>query len=100
MRGVYTGAYLESLERGFKTRRNVESLDIGKAFQLIVGTSTGAIIACALATGVPPERIVSLYKETGPQIFRSRMPSTSAGVLGQLLTRKREMRLGDEALKR
>ena len=56
MRGIYTATYLDALERAFATRRNLPGgLDIGKAFQLIVGTSTGAVIGVA-SRRVSPRR--------------------------------------------
>jgi predicted acylesterase/phospholipase RssA len=39
-------------------------------FDLMAGTSTGGIIACALAKGMAAEDIVPLYLEEGPRIFR------------------------------
>lgn len=69
MRGIYTAAYLHGLIDSFSHRRNVEYLDLGKGFDLIVGTSTGAMIACALAAGVRMDRVVGLYREYGPRIF-------------------------------
>ena len=51
MRGLYTAAYLSSLVQRYAKTRGEVSLDIGKGFDLITGTSTGAIIACALALG-------------------------------------------------
>jgi uncharacterized protein len=53
MRGTYTATYLDKIADTFARRRNVGALDIGAGFDLIVGTSTGGIIAAALATGVP-----------------------------------------------
>ena len=43
--------------------------DLSKTFDLIVGTSTGAIIAAAAATGVPMERVVQLYEQNAKDIF-------------------------------
>jgi patatin-like phospholipase/acyl hydrolase len=44
---------------------------IGELVDLIAGTSTGSIIACALAKPdpLPAERIARLYVEEGPKIF-------------------------------
>ena len=53
MRGTYTATYLDRVAATFANRRGVAALDIGAAFDLIVGTSTGGINACALAAGVP-----------------------------------------------
>jgi hypothetical protein len=100
MRGIYSASYLAALERGFCTQMNVQSLDVGKAFQLIVGTSTGAIIGCALAKGVPLDRIVTLYKQNGARIFPRKMPSSFGW---DLLTQWRErpalLREGTKALR-
>lgn len=74
MRGTYTATYLDQVAATFARRRGVESLDIGGAFDLIVGTSTGGIIACALAAGVPLANVVELYRRHGGAIFRRPMP--------------------------
>jgi patatin-like phospholipase/acyl hydrolase len=60
MRGVYASTYLVELAAAFARKRGVAALDIGKGFDLIAGTSTGAIVACALAARVPLRDIVSL----------------------------------------
>jgi predicted acylesterase/phospholipase RssA len=43
----------------------------GELFDLVAGTSTGAIIACALTRPdpLPAERIAQIYVEDGPEIF-------------------------------
>ena len=71
MRGIYTAAYLDELLTRYAALRELDDvgLDLGNAFDLIVGTSTGAIIAAALAAAVPPAKIVALYREEGPRIF-------------------------------
>jgi patatin-like phospholipase/acyl hydrolase len=38
-------------------------------FDLVAGTSTGGIIACAVAAGIPARDVVALYRERGRQIF-------------------------------
>lgn len=67
MRGIYTAEFLERLTCYFARSRNVEALDLGKGFDLITGTSTGAIVACALAIGKPLNDVVELYREHGPE---------------------------------
>ena len=69
MRGTYTTTYLDRVANAFATRRGVEALDIGAAFDLVVGTSTGGIVACALAAGIPLSEITELYVEHGPKTF-------------------------------
>lgn len=49
--------------------------DIGKGFDLICGTSTGGILACALACGLPTKSLIELYKTAGPQIFTNPTPT-------------------------
>ncbi len=99
MRGTYTAAYLDCVAHGFATRRKATALDIGAAFDLIVGTSTGALIGCGLAAGVPPDWVLELYRERGPSIFPMRMPKGLFGVLPQLFTRPGALARGAAALK-
>lgn len=101
MRGIYTAAYLDALDRAFSQRRGFKhGLDVGKAFNLIVGTSTGAIIGCGLAKGVSPAQMVGLYKTHGPSIFPKRMPSRpSWDLVSQLATRPKYLKQGDIALR-
>lgn len=75
MRGLYTAILLDTLTKRFSEQRNNEMLDVGKGFDLIVGTSTGAIIAILLIMGVPTNEIVRLYRDLGPKIFRDPIPN-------------------------
>ena len=75
MRGLYSATLLQVLARRFDSRFHEHSPDIGAAFDLICGTSTGAILACGLATGMPLEWIRTLYIEKGSEIFTSPIPS-------------------------
>jgi len=77
MRGLYTVALLDKLALLFTRKGDGTALDIGAGFDLITGTSTGGIIACALAAGVPTQTIIDLYKEDGPKIFRDPVPMGS-----------------------
>lgn len=71
VRGLYTAAVLNSLSDRFGAG---VPLDIGKGFDLIVGTSTGGILASALASGIPVKSIIDLYRKQGPVIFKNPMP--------------------------
>ncbi len=64
IRGLIPALVLAEIER--RTERR-----IGELVDLIAGTSTGAIIACALAKprAMPASRIAELYVEEGPRIF-------------------------------
>ena len=101
MRGIYTAAYLEALENAFSARRGcAQGLDVGKAFQLIVGTSTGALVGCGLAKGVRPAEMVRLYREHGAKIFPRKLPSRlNVDLVAQIISRKRYLKQGDAALR-
>ncbi len=55
MRGIYSATYLSHLTTAFVNSRKVKDLDVGAAFNLITGTSTGGIISCALAGSGAPQ---------------------------------------------
>lgn len=99
MRGTYTATYLDRVASTFASRRSLAALDIGAAFDLIVGTSTGGIIACALALGVPLSEIVSLYREHGPRIFSRAVPTGLGGVAVDLVRRPPALEAGTAALR-
>lgn len=70
MRGVYQSAYLSTFAARLTGLNKAENpLDIGKSFDLIVGTSTGGIVACALAAGIPLQQVRDLYYNEGHKIF-------------------------------
>ncbi len=75
MRGLYSATLLQVLARRFDSRFHDSPPDIGAAFDLICGTSTGATLACGLAAGISLDRIRELYIEKGLEIFSSPMPS-------------------------
>ena len=101
VRGIYAAAYLDELEQGFVMRRTAQGLDIGKATDLIVGTSTGAIIGSGLATGHTPAELVQLYRQHASEIFPKRLPSRLGwDLFQQLITRQWHLERGDQALRR
>jgi len=99
MRGTYTATYLSRLERTFATRRGVAALDLGRAFDLVVGTSTGAIVGCALAAGVPLQTVVDFYRQRGPSVFPRRLPRNVLGVIVDWIRRSKALAGGNEALR-
>jgi hypothetical protein len=99
MRGTYTATYLDRVAASFAKRRGIAALDIGAAFDLIVGTSTGGIIACALAAGIPLAEIVKLYTEHGPAIFSRPLPSGYVSIAGDLRKRPEALAAGTENLR-
>ena len=101
MRGTYAATYLMRLVEAFSVRRKVEDLDLGRAFDLIVGTSTGAILACALAVGVPLKTVVEFYRRRGPAVFPRPLPRTLPRFLlsGDWFLRRRALRAGTASLR-
>lgn len=75
MRGLYSATLLQVLAKRFDKRFHDNEPDIGASFDLICGTSTGAILACGLAAGISLDRVRKLYIEKGPVIFPSPMPA-------------------------
>ena len=98
MRGIYTAAFLARLTDQFSHIRGEVALDLGKGFDLITGTSTGAIVGCALAIGRPMTEIVSLYREHGPRIFPHRIRGKMSAVY-RATQGSRYVRAGDRALR-
>jgi uncharacterized protein len=99
MRGTYTATYLDRLACDFAKRRGVTAIDLGAAFDLIVGTSTGGIIACALAAGVPLADVVKFYRKHGPSIFRLRLPRGMIQLIWQRWRRPKALAKGTAAMR-
>ncbi|MEZ0115142.1 patatin-like phospholipase/acyl hydrolase [Catenulispora sp. EB89] len=62
IKGVFPAAFLAGVEE------SVEA-PIGDYFDLIVGTSTGGIIAIGLGLGLSAQEILAFYETHGPKIF-------------------------------
>lgn len=99
MRGIYSATYLSRLVTAFANLRKVNDLDIGAAFNLITGTSSGGIVACALAIGVPLSDVVRLYRQHGPNIFPLKIPTGFWGVIRQWYSRPRALESGEKSLR-
>jgi len=72
IKGLFSAAVLASIEEDLQ-------IDITDYFDLIVGSSTGGIIALGLGLGLRPKEIVEFYAKRGPAIFRGLFGLRSAG---------------------
>jgi predicted acylesterase/phospholipase RssA len=61
IRGLYHAKLLERLK--------ARNLDVAKRADIVTGTSTGAIVAAAVAIGKGPEEISALYTDVGQKVF-------------------------------
>ena len=77
VRGLVTAVWLNRLEQKL-------GAPIGQFFDLIAGTSAGSLTACALASGMRTEAIISLYRDRSQDIFRSHLPDCGVGGCGFL----------------
>lgn len=66
IRGVFPAAYLAEIEHRFLAGRSIAS-----CFDMVAGTSTGGIIALALAHGLTAREALQVYVDRGPRIFPS-----------------------------
>jgi patatin-like phospholipase/acyl hydrolase len=63
IRGLFPAQYLANIEEATGKK-------INECFDLIVGTSTGGIIALGLSIGIPAKEIAELYEINGKDIFK------------------------------
>lgn len=63
IKGVFPASFLASIEKTLGE-------PVASYFDLIVGTSTGGIIALGLGLGLSAEEILSFYEKHGPEIFK------------------------------
>ncbi len=90
IKGLYSAAFLAGLESRYETK-------ICNCFDLIAGTSTGGILALALAAQIPASNIVQFYKDWGPKIFPSKFKSIR--FLKSFIISKYKTTILEEALK-
>jgi patatin-like phospholipase/acyl hydrolase len=62
IKGIFAASVLTQIEKN-------NNISLCNYFDLIAGTSTGGIIAAALACGIPAEEILQLYLNNGKKIF-------------------------------
>ena len=63
IRGILPAIWLAQLEK--ETNKPAR-----EHFDFLAGTSTGAVLAAALATGIEARDLVKVYEERGPELFR------------------------------
>ena len=74
--------------RGYVSARALVDIEMetgyraGEVFDLVGGTSTGGILACAVGLGHPAQVIVDMYRERGPDIFHRSWWAKAANPLG------------------
>jgi uncharacterized protein len=62
IKGAFSASVLASIEDEIKE-------PLGEYFDLIVGTSTGGILALGLGFRIPAKKIMDFYRDMGPSIF-------------------------------
>ena len=72
IRGALTLGYLARIEQVLRERHRRPDLVLADYFDLIGGTSTGAIIAAGLAIGMSSEEITRFYLNFGGEVFGER----------------------------
>ena len=70
VRGIFELGVLKILEDELRARSGLPDYRLCEYFDFIGGTSTGSIIASALAMGSDITTIISLYRKMIPEIFR------------------------------
>jgi len=107
IRGLLTVQMLKRIESMIRTRTGRKDMVLSDYFDLIGGTSTGAIIASALTLGWDVARIEAIYRELGNSIFESEFfrrgllrPKFSAEPVKAALEREfGQIRMGDDNLR-
>lgn len=104
IRGALTSGYLIEIEALLRRRHGKPDLRLADYFDLIGGTSTGAIIAGGLALGMSAEEITRHYLTLGRSAFKKVLLPFKArfnekAVIEQLQTIFGNRKLGDESLR-
>lgn len=66
IRGLVSAIWLDALQRRLDAAGKGA---LHERFDLVAGSSTGALVAAALGIGMPPARIVDLYESFGEEVF-------------------------------
>ena len=74
IRGAVSLGYLQKLEGILSERYKIPNFKLCQYFDLIAGTSTGSIIATALAMGMRVDEIMRKYVQLGKEVFYDPQP--------------------------
>ena len=100
LRGIVTLGFLARIEAVLRELHGGDAdFRLAHYFDLIAGTSTGAIIAAALAKGSTVEELVRHYLALGHEVFRRsalRVPGLQARYDDARLTERLKLVLGDD----
>jgi uncharacterized protein len=66
LRGAFTAAVLAKWD---DMLQRTGGSDLVRHFDLVAGTSTGAILAIGLSLNIPPREMLTFYRTQGPRIF-------------------------------
>jgi hypothetical protein len=69
VKGILTLGLLEAIEGELRRRSRNPALVLSDYYDLIGGTSTGAIIGSGLALGNSVQTMIELYMQLGPEVF-------------------------------
>ncbi|MBK8966789.1 MAG: patatin-like phospholipase family protein [Lewinellaceae bacterium] len=110
IRGAVSLGFIERIEAILRERHNNPDLLLCDYFDLIGGTSTGAIIATLLATGRSSSELIEMYTSLGGKIFGDKYSLLQIGskmkasyddkpLQEELKKLFGDIRLGDEAIR-
>jgi predicted acylesterase/phospholipase RssA len=103
VRGMLTIAFLERLEDELRKQHDNPKLVLSDYFDMIGGTSVGAILATQLALGETVENVKKLFSDWCPSIFKPpalwRQPQRLIPLLGPLLVPRFDARYLEKRLK-
>jgi uncharacterized protein len=91
IRGIFPAYFLKKI----KDELNVTFYE---QFDLIAGTSTGSIIAAALATNYPIDKIVQMYKLYGNSVFKNNILSMR-GIFSSRFNKKNLKEMANDTFK-
>jgi hypothetical protein len=82
LRGIFSLGLLKEMETLLRERHGgAPDFRLADYFDLMAGTSTGAIIAACLARGMTVEETARYYREMGDEVFRNTWRSATAGII-------------------